>query len=391
MKKHVLFFILLLSANFLLLFSVHNLKAQAQKWKGKTEVKNGINYIHNPKQGMWDNDPTKKLIVEKIFSIGSMNADDEYLFSWVKDITTDSAGNIYACDSKEHRIQVYDKNGKYLRTIGRKGQGPGDLMRPMAVRVDRDGKIFVQDDLNYRISIFKPNGKFDHSFKYRQIAGENLEIDLSGNVLLNHALFGLPKGQTIPPIVTVYNLKGNVKKQFGKPLLILKKDGYGRPYYAYNGFSKQKDGTLIVHFSYTYLIHIYKKGQLFNIIEKDSPIFTKPEIVETVFKATTGEGGKVKSVTQRSGIRKILPLPDGSFVAVIFDKGKDFKEKTIGGRDFVTCLDLFNSEGKFLKSYSWDWQQYGLLEHVDEHGYFYTNRGDSEIVPGVTKWKVSFE
>ena len=61
---------------------------------------------------------------------------------------------------------------------------------------EKNGKIYVQDNLNCRISIFKPNGKFDHSFKYRQFVGENLEIDLSGNVLLNHSLFGLPKGQT---------------------------------------------------------------------------------------------------------------------------------------------------------------------------------------------------
>ncbi|MBC8185465.1 hypothetical protein H8E88_30620 [candidate division KSB1 bacterium] len=275
--------------------------------------------------------------------------------------------------------------------LAEKGRGPGDLMRPMAVRVNRDGKIFIQDGLNYRISIFKANGKFDHSFKYGQVAGENLEIDLSGNVLLNHSLFGLPKGQTIPPIVTVYNLKGNIEKQFGKPLLILEKDGYGRPHYAYNGFSKQLDGTLIVEFSYIYLVHFYKHGTLYKAIKKDSPIFTRPEIIETIFKATSGEGGKVKSVAQRSDIRKILPLPDEGFVAVIFDKGKNFKEKTVGGRDFVTHLDLFNSDGIFLKSYPWDWQKYGLIEHIDKDGYFYANRGDSEIVPGVTKWKISFE
>ena len=86
-----------------------------------------------------------------------------------------------------------------------------------------------------------------------------------------------------------------------------------------------------------------------------------------------------------------MPLPDGRFTAVIFDKGEDFKKKTVGGMDFVTFLDLFNSEGKFLKSYPWDWLKYGLLEHVDKNGYFYTNRGDSEMIPGVTKWKVSFE
>ena len=348
----------------------------------------GIPHVINPNKG---SDSNLKFSFEKQLAIGGEEESEDYIFERLIDFTVDEKGNIYLLDFSACSVFIFNSEGKYLRTVGRKGQGPGDLMRPMAVRVDRDGKIFVQDDLNFRISIFKPNGKFDHSFKYRQVAGENLEIDLSGNVLLNHSLFGLPKGQTIPPIVTVYNLKGNIEKQFGKPLLILEKDGYGRPYYAYNGFSKQKDSTLIVHFSYTYLVHFYKNGALYKVIERDTPIFTKPEVIETIFKATTGEGGKVKSVAQRSDIRKILPLPDGRFAAVIFDSGKNFKEKTVGGMDIFTFLDLFNSDGKFLKSYPWDWQKYGLLEHVDREGYFYTNRGDSEMIPGVTKWKVSFE
>jgi hypothetical protein len=75
----------------------------------------------------------------------------------------------------------------------------------------------------------------------------------------------------------------------------------------------------------------------------------------------------------------------------IRDGGKNFKEKAVGGRDFETVIDLFDSDGKFLKSYAWDWLNLGLLKHVDNEGYFYTNFGESEIVPGVTKWRVTFE
>jgi hypothetical protein len=367
------------------------LNAQPENWKGKTEVKDGITYIHNPEQGLWDNDPGKKLTIEKIFSIGSLNADDEYLFSWVKDITTDSAGNIYACDFKEQRIQVYDKTGKYIRTIGRKGQGPGEFQRPVAVRIDGEGNIFILDDISHRVSSFKQNGKFKTSFQFKRLSSHDLEIDSNGYIFLHHSLYGTKDERYPPPIISEYDLKGNIIQQYGKPKLILEKDVYGRPYYASNSFSKQYNSDLLVSFSYPYLIHLYKYGVLQKAIERDSPIFSKPEIVETVFRATTGEGGKVKSVRQRSYIWNLLPLPGNRFAAFIRDSGKNFKKKSVSGRDFVTILDLFDSDGKFLKSYPWDWQQCGLLEHIDRHGYFYSNRGDSEIVPGITKWKVTLE
>jgi len=51
----------------------------------------------------------------------------------------------------------------------------------------------------------------------------------------------------------------------------------------------------------------------------------------------------------------------------------------------------FDKDEKFLKSYHWEWQINGLIKHVDAEGYFYSNIGDSEIVPGVTKWRVPFE
>ncbi|MFZ5519486.1 MAG: NHL repeat-containing protein [Candidatus Zhuqueibacterota bacterium] len=358
-------------------------------WKGSVEFKDGITCVHNPIQGMWDNDPSKKLTLEQIFSVGSLNADDDYLFSWVQDITTDSAGTIYVCDSQEHRIQVYNKSGEYIRTIGRQGQGPGDLMRPMAVRVGPDGRIYVQDDLNYRVSIFKSNGKFDHSFRYERFAGANLEIDPDGNVLLS--MFGENKENNAPPIVTGYNLKGKTVRQFGEPLLLLEKDGYGKPYYDSNGFTFLKDGVLLVEFNSSYILHFYLNQKLIKVVDRKSDIFTKPEIIETIFKASTGEGSKVKSVLARSRIWKAFPLPSGRLAVFIQDRGKDFKDKTIGGRDFETVVDIFDDSGKFLKSYAWDWLNLGIIEHVDQEGYFYTNRGDSEIVPGVTKWRVAIE
>ena len=191
-------------------------------------------------------------------------------------------------------------------------------------------------------------------------------------------------------MITEYNLKGKIVKEYGDRCLILKKDNNGRPKYAYNGLNMRDDGILMVHFSYPYVIHFYKDGILQKVVTRESPIFTKPELIETIFKPKNGPADKIKAVKQRSYIWQTFSLPKGRFAAFIRDSQIDYK-KSKSDRSFDTFVDIFDNQGRFLKSFKWDWQKNGLIKHVDRNGYFYTNFGKTEIVPGVTKWRVSFE
>jgi hypothetical protein len=69
---------------------------------------------------------TLKLELSPPLIIGS-ETDDHYFFSSLRKIIADDDGRIYALDNKAARIQVYNKNGEYVETIGRKGQGPGEF------------------------------------------------------------------------------------------------------------------------------------------------------------------------------------------------------------------------------------------------------------------------
>jgi hypothetical protein len=53
--------------------------------------------------------------------------DENYMFYRVKNIEVDNQGNIYVLDAGSHRVQKYDKDGNYLLTIGKRGQGPGEF------------------------------------------------------------------------------------------------------------------------------------------------------------------------------------------------------------------------------------------------------------------------
>jgi DNA-binding beta-propeller fold protein YncE len=85
------------------------------------------------------------------------------------DVVTDPAnGDVYVAESHTNvadpnlvgRISVFDRNGKFLRVIGRTGTGPGEFRTPHALEFDSQGRLIVADRHNHRIQILTKEGKF---------------------------------------------------------------------------------------------------------------------------------------------------------------------------------------------------------------------------------------
>jgi DNA-binding beta-propeller fold protein YncE len=76
------------------------------------------------------------------------------------------------------RISVFDRNGKFLRVIGKTGTGPGEFRTPHAIEFDSQGRLVVADRHNHRIQILTREGKFvAEYFEFGRTSG--LAIDAS--------------------------------------------------------------------------------------------------------------------------------------------------------------------------------------------------------------------
>jgi hypothetical protein len=79
-------------------------------------------------------------------------------FSWVKGIAEGADGRIYIYEHSTQDIRVFNADGSFDRTIGRRGAGPGELRNAEGIVFASDGTLWVSDASNARFSRFDADG-----------------------------------------------------------------------------------------------------------------------------------------------------------------------------------------------------------------------------------------
>lgn len=96
-----------------------------------------------------------------VFSVGTEGGADHETFSAVPSVAFDAAGSLYVLDRDNGRVLVFDRTGGFVRQIGRKGEGPGEMGLPMGMTVAADGRVVVFDLVNNAFSVFGTAGEYE--------------------------------------------------------------------------------------------------------------------------------------------------------------------------------------------------------------------------------------
>jgi ABC-type Fe3+ transport system permease subunit len=72
-------------------------------------------------------------------------------FSYPYDIQVDAAGRQYVCEFGNSRIQVLDAADRPIEVLGGPGSAPGQLNNPWAIALDSQGNLYVADSMNHRV------------------------------------------------------------------------------------------------------------------------------------------------------------------------------------------------------------------------------------------------
>jgi uncharacterized protein (TIGR03663 family) len=152
-------------------------------------------------------------------------------FTEPRGLAVDARGNLYVADSKNSRIQVFDANGRFVRSLGSAGSGDGQLKEPCGVAVDRDGSVVVADTWNHRIARFGADGAWlgafndeergffgprsvllSRDFLYVSDTGNKriVRFDREGKRVSEWGTAGSGPGQFVEPVGLAADAAGNV-------------------------------------------------------------------------------------------------------------------------------------------------------------------------------------
>ena len=107
------------------------------------------------------------------------------------DVAVAANGDIFVADGHQNsRVVKFDKDGKFIKAWGKRGDQPGEFNLPHTIVIDSRGRVLVGDRSNNRIQIFDQEGAF---------------ID-------QWTQFGTPSGMYVTPDDTLYVVDYNVKK-----------------------------------------------------------------------------------------------------------------------------------------------------------------------------------
>ena len=86
-------------------------------------------------------------------------------------------------DSGNHRIQIFDEKGTFIRTFGSEGNDDGRFVDPSGVAIDQEGNYVVSND--FCIQVFDSAGKFLRKFGSKGNGNGQCQVPLGVGVLSN--------------------------------------------------------------------------------------------------------------------------------------------------------------------------------------------------------------
>lgn len=157
----------------------------APEWAGVVLDSAGIRVVHNPEQGLWG--PGEGWTFSEGMTIGADVGDPVYEFGRITGIQVDSEGFIYVFDQMAGEIRVFDQQGAFVRTMGGRGEGPGEFSVGAAGMFLMGGDRLTIPDLgNQRISWMGLEGEFLGSVRVSLDGGFPVrwDGDGQGNILV---------------------------------------------------------------------------------------------------------------------------------------------------------------------------------------------------------------
>lgn len=361
-----------LSTFFSLVLTIHVFSnQQKQKWKGKIEKEEGIFVINNPKKPMYEEDIFS---LEEELSIGGKEAKEDYMFSQIQHIAVSEDEKIYVLDYKEAHIKVFDRDGIYLMTIGRPGQGPGELNRPRSISVNQN-ELMVQES-GSRLSFFSLDGKFLRNVSTKGTWVLRSRIDSKGNIVVTEGFLD-PKNPRY--LVKKFDAEMNLFDEIATSPAPDSRKSYN-PFMPIHYWLIDKDDTIVYSYPEEYEIQIFNPDG--KPIKKITKEYEPVKITEEEKKEF------IEGVPPQARTRYDFSKHHSAFQRFFLDDESRIFVQTwekIGDKE-IYRYDVFDNEGKYVARIA-----LRNTPYVCKGGKLYSIEEDEEGYQIVKRYKVNWK
>lgn len=266
--------------------------------------------------------------------IGTVKGSDEYMFGEIREIAVDDDGQIFVLDTKKTLINVYDKNGLYKKTIGRHGQGPGELQAPQRMSKTWQNEIIVEDHEARAFVYYTLDGQYSRRVTYSHIFIFTTGVDSMGNII---GIMQTPGKMGNRQVINRYDPKLNYLHTLGYPI----EGNRGE----YNFFKSRLKWAA---FKGDHIIFAFPENYEFYIYDAQGALVQKIEKKYNSVRISQEELAYMRSVVRLpSNVKNIVPNHHDAFKRFsVDDENRIFVEtweKTKDGKGFI--YDVFGSDG----------------------------------------------
>jgi len=347
---------------------------RSSKWKGIITREGEVTVVHNPKVPMYKDEILR---LNEQLAIGGSKASEPYSLAAVKSLAVDDTGTIFVLDEKDIVIKMFDKSGKFIKSFGQKGQGPGDLNSPSRITFDRTKRILVVRNGPLGLSLFERDGAFLKTIVTEDIkASHNAVFDTQGRLCINR--------------IRVQDMehRWDVLKKYDSEITTaveMKSIPIGSPYNVVApmvAWTIDRKDNIVFGYPQKYEIEIIdSQGKTIKKIRRDyDPIEVGPEMKERNEKAL-----KESRLPAEIASKIFLSKYHSAYANFLVDEANrlfvaNWKQKE---RDYF--YDVFDENGRYLAEV--------LLPHrsiLFEGGKLYTCETDQEDYPVIKRYDVTW-
>ncbi|MDH3198029.1 MAG: 6-bladed beta-propeller [Candidatus Krumholzibacteria bacterium] len=334
--------------------------ATAGDWQGKVVTADGKRTVTNPALGFKE---ASTVAMEELWRLGGDSEDEEEFFGVIADIDIDADGLVYLLDSQIAEVKIYTKDGEFVRSIGRQGEGPGEFRFPNALFFTDDGNVAVVQTIPGKIVILSKEGDplGDHPLPEPEDGGFQMLQGASaagGNTVLfmNRDKYGQAEGWARSSFLVSVDATGNELARYADKT-------HGIDFAApvmedapFDTFERRwtvaPDGKVYACTSYeNYEVHVWNAdGSLDRVITREYKHRARTAKEKDFMAKMMGfwaqriPNCEVKIHDQCKDIESVYVRDDGSIWVLGSNGARDLPEGTLG------VFDLYNKDGQFVRN-----------------------------------------